>query len=271
MGLGSVNVPGLSQAERKLMKTLLVTEELDALTWDGEDTGTSVVVSDSITLYHVSDAVPTVDDLQKGYTLTAGYTYVWDEVVCAADRVSEFVVDGGNYIVLTLFDRVVIAQEGGVTAVVDGAEIVLPKAGIYFSKGSTGSFVLSLTIPGFIFGDKTYLNPDYIPPVVAIKEDVEPFIIQAWESSESGVLTTDQTLSAVADAALNARHTWMALNLADDSIVLTFAGIVTDGLAFNGVLGATSYMAVVSADNVAQLTVTDLGGTDVASAEGVSF
>lgn len=117
------------------------------LTWNGDTEGKVVVYSDAVPdmpYVKVSDATPTLAELQEGFTVT------WDSGMsyeCEASSVTE----NGNYIVVDNTTGFVIKEEN-TTFTEDGVTYVFPKTGTYFLnylEEGNEDFVSEITINNY--------------------------------------------------------------------------------------------------------------------------
>lgn len=130
----------------------------DTLTWDGDETGRTVVVinDDEFVcdrLVHVSDVVPSMDNLANGIfcvlTYQNGTTLAWEAG-------PEYFIEG-NGVLATEYIWIASEENG----MLYESSVPLPKKGIYMyavtdKMGSLYSrYCSSITIPGYNFADPT--------------------------------------------------------------------------------------------------------------------
>jgi hypothetical protein len=144
---GNVNIKGGSGI--KLIKS-------DTVEWDGNSEGRTVAtntVDPSYWYVHVSDVVPTLEELQKGgsFAVVESDGSVTEETFEA----SGFKVEGN--LIEGPWRYFLIAKEGG-TPTADGTGCVLPKAGIYFAQFDDGTYVSRLTINDYDISTKLVLR-----------------------------------------------------------------------------------------------------------------
>lgn len=141
----------------------------DTLTWDGNTDGLYNIFG---MFYHVSDIVPTIEDLKKGGVIThstpaddAG-DYTFDET-----SVMDLEAMGAGkdcYIIMTgTIYAVGVVLKDGATATLEGMIATFEKAGVYFlcTPLSSGEnrYTSKFTINGYTGFTTTKLKEEYLP------------------------------------------------------------------------------------------------------------
>lgn len=158
----------------------------DTLTWDGNTDGLSNVLG---LFYKVSDAIPTLADLQQGGR------------IIFSGRVMPFtasnVMDLGAYgmgsncyiIMIGELYAVGVALQAGATATMEGMSVTFEEAGVYLLKNvQYDQYVSKLTIYNYTEFEGTVVNPlesKYLPELVVNF------------SSKTGVLAADKTFEEI--------------------------------------------------------------------------
>lgn len=148
---GSGGVSSWNDLTDKPFGEIIETTETDTLAWDGDTTGLYSVIDEA---YLVSDAVPTLEELQQGGTITSNVEGMEEETFGAdgEDSISAIAEDiiqlGENGMVLIVLKDGAVFEDGGIT---------FEKAGIYFYKSTedAGGYITSLAINGYTFTTTT--------------------------------------------------------------------------------------------------------------------
>lgn len=147
----------------------------DTLTWDLNRDGLLNVMD---MFYHVSDTVPTLEDLQNGGILNTNQVGTETPLEFTID----YVMDTGTGII-AIDQFCVIAQSDGVE--MEG--VILPKAGVYFvyaEQDGMSLYAYQLTINGYAGFETTETKP--IEPKYLPKDDIINFVKEALPTWEGG-------------------------------------------------------------------------------------
>ncbi|MBQ3521000.1 MAG: hypothetical protein IJA50_03765, partial [Firmicutes bacterium] len=136
----------------------------DAITWDGNTSG---LVNAMGMFYHVSDVIPTLEDLQQGGSLVFG----GNEIPFANSNVLDVSAVGmGNDAILILLNGsdplAGVVLKAGATVTMQGMTAIFERAGIYFMNSTAyGAYTSSLTINNYRFVENKIktLDPKYLP------------------------------------------------------------------------------------------------------------
>lgn len=124
-----------------------ITEEVEVLTWDGNTDGFESVMG---TAYLISDAIPTLEDLQNGGTCQ----YFIDGVENSQEWTSEDIMDfesmGAGSGVISILS-VFIATKDNAYIAMEGQTITIPKAGVYFLKEAEDEYTTEFSINDYKF------------------------------------------------------------------------------------------------------------------------
>lgn len=139
----------------------------DTLTWDGDTEGLALF-NIGYNVYKVSDAVPTMADLENGATINLSDSLEVTECNVRESMPGLILIDAGSVVVIS--ESVAGTEIGG---------IMLPEAGTYLYKRVEGDvqYVASLTIPGYT-GFKTTttniktIDPKFLPDIGGTSIDV---------------------------------------------------------------------------------------------------
>jgi hypothetical protein len=128
----------------------------DTLTWDGNTEGL-VLFNIGKSVYKVSDAVPTMADLENGATIKLSDSLEVTECDVRESMPGLILIDAGSVVVIS--ESVAGTEIGGV---------MLPEAGTYLYKYVEGDdqYVASITIPGYTGFETTTIKPldeKYLP------------------------------------------------------------------------------------------------------------
>ena len=143
----------------------------DTLTWDGNTEGLEYISLDGdvVALYHVSNATPTVEDLDKGYALSFQY----------GNTVNTSYQDtGAGFIILSSDFAGIIVYEEAVGVDLDG--IIFPKSGIYFvniDMEAESDYANKLTINGYTGFTKETIKQEVLPEPVLTSPSGKKFKI----------------------------------------------------------------------------------------------
>lgn len=152
----------------------------DTLTWDGNTEGLEYISLDGdvVALYHVSNATPTVEDLDKGYALSFQY----------GNTVNTSYQDtGAGFIILSSDFAGVIVYEEAVGVDLDG--IIFPKSGIYFvniDMGAESDYANKLTINGYTGFTKETIKQEVLPEPVLTSPSGKKFKITVADNGTLG-------------------------------------------------------------------------------------
>lgn len=135
----------------------------DILTWDGDTDGLTNVLG---MFYHVSDAIPTLTDLQQGGSVTLAGS----EMPFTASDVMDMEAYGMGrdcYLIMVNNNPCAgIVLKAGATATMEGMTANFEKAGIYFLYNAQYSmYTSSLAINNYQFTETeiTPIEPKYVP------------------------------------------------------------------------------------------------------------
>lgn len=162
-----------------------VTEVMgDTLTWDGNTEGR---VCAGIS-YKISDAIPTLTDLENGVYLCL-YPDGWYEYHTFTERFEGVITD-------EYFQFVIVTEKA---AGVDLGSITFPESGTYFIADSgAGVYVAALTIPDYT-GFKTTtttlktLDPKYLPEALQFGETTVKGDTLTWDGDTWGLETVEDS------------------------------------------------------------------------------
>ena len=152
---------GLGGGELPFGETTVTKE---AITWDGNTEGLDSVMG---MLYHVSNAVPTLGDMQNGGTIKC----VTPDGEMTVDFTGEHVMDAetagmGNGIIILNGGNIpmLIATQDGATMTEGETTITFEKAGIYLPSAD-GAYISYFAINNYQFEDVeiTPIDPKYLP------------------------------------------------------------------------------------------------------------
>ena len=161
----------------------------DTLPWDGNTEGLDSVMG---MLYLVSGAVPTLEDLQNGGTLTGTNPDESMSIEFTADMIMDAETAGmGTNIIMIQGDAlpIFIATQDGATLIEGDISIPFEKAGIYFPN-MEGSYISSFTINNYQFEDVeiTPIDIKYLPKQLQIGETTETIMgdTLTWDGDMTG-------------------------------------------------------------------------------------
>ena len=151
---------GIRHLDNKFLEPFeIITVGKDTLEWDGKPT--EYYHEGSVgTLYFVSSATPTMEDLANGGTLSS----VANGQIETGSLTSDQVYDHGSVIVLAAGMAVIVLDE---TKPTNWGSF--EKKGVYFIKTTDGAIVTSLTINGYtgFTEEQAKLKPEYLPSGIA--------------------------------------------------------------------------------------------------------
>lgn len=166
----------------------------DTLTWDGNTEGLMRVEGEGgfLVLYKVSNATPSIEDFASGASYDAtGPDGNPNTTELTANDI-ESLIDG-----IILVDMVIVVHENAANVELeDMGGLSFPEPGTYFASSADGSYISSLTIPGYTGFqtktvkplDKKYLPGDLIPAYTEADEGKVLKIVNgapAWVSIPS--------------------------------------------------------------------------------------
>lgn len=150
----------------------------DTLTWDGDKDG-HYNINDIF--YHVSDIVPTLEELQQGGTVgvATGGTLPFnsESVQMISDSLVAIITNDDIAVIVALTDNITMDSEEDIPTVFE-------KAGVYFAALGVGETqVRSLTINGYNGFERTEITPipeEYLPSKRIVMD------VRRDENTESG-------------------------------------------------------------------------------------
>lgn len=158
----------------------------DTLVWDGNTEGHVVVTNDAlgISLVHVSDTVPTLDDIENGGAIHGSSGEESAEITFTADDL--IVTDG--VITHVNFAFVVVSEDNtsfvAVEQMPDQTTMLMPKKGVYFPNVPGEIVVDKFTIPGYTGFTRTEIktiDTKYLPEHLQFGEEVGDTLV--WDGS----------------------------------------------------------------------------------------
>lgn len=160
----------------------------DTLTWDGNTDGLYNAVE---MFYHISNAVPTMQDLQNGGSyVSQGETIPFDSSM-VADVGEGFLNVNSDVFIVTVANS---EMQG----------IVFEKAGVYFADAGVGKTqVRSFTINNYNGFETTEITPiptKYLPEHLQFGETTVMSDTLAWDGNTDGLYTPDGNYFLVSDA-----------------------------------------------------------------------
>lgn len=205
----------------------------DAITWDGNTDGLYNVTG---LFYHVSEAIPTLEDLQQGGSLVFGGI----EMPFTNSNVLDVSVVGmGNDAILILNGSDPLAGvvlKAGATVTMQGFTVTFERAGIYFMNSTAyGAYTSSLTINNYEFVENKIktLDPKYLPSadtdtdiifttngtdVFCNKTYEDVWAMEVKELLNAFVIGTVDSTTDFADKAVDVRKT-----ILDDRTIVIFS------------------------------------------------
>lgn len=158
----------------------------DTLTWDGDTEGLYNVMG---LFYHVSDAIPTMEDLQNGGFVVANslktpYTFsdVMDLSALGMGSDCIIIMVNGTY-------YAGVAFKAGATATMEGVQVTFDKAGVYLLKNiETDYYISGFTVNGFT--GFTGVKIDKIP-----MKYIPEFVVRV--DGRNGVYSTDTNFEEI--------------------------------------------------------------------------
>lgn len=133
----------------------VILEGGDTLTWDGNTEGRTTSDLEGMLWVHVSDAVPSMDDLANGVVLGGPNGEVTE---IPAEHIIDLSPDGFHVIMVTESGICLIALEDNV----ENFDVLLPEKGIYLLYNGEDNYTASLTIPGYTGFATEKLDPAYL-------------------------------------------------------------------------------------------------------------
>ena len=155
---------------------ITTTTKSGTLTWDGDREGKTLIpLNGDIGWYKVSNAVPTLEDVYRGFTLTEIKDGELEQTIVSADETQNnqlaVNIDNNNNIISLNALSVTIVQS---TTTLNGTTY---PAGIYFFDNCTTVRTASLTINGYEFETTTTvvktIDPKYLPEALRFGEEIE--------------------------------------------------------------------------------------------------
>lgn len=187
--------PSWDNVEDKPFGETIVTKE--AITWDGNTDGLYNIMG---TFFNVSNAIPTLEDVQQGGSVTLD----GNEIPFTSANVMDLGALGmGSDFILIMPNNIYaagVALKAGATATMDGVTVAFNKTGIYFLKNPEGEYTSELTINDHTFTEteiKT-LDKKYLPPIEAsdldmFEEGIAYSKVDAltWDGDTTGLYSPD--------------------------------------------------------------------------------
>ena len=231
----------------------------DAITWDGNTDGLDSVMGMA---YRVSGAVPTLEALQNGGTVTMFTPDGEVSLEFIADMVMDAEMFGmGTNLVMVQTDMggIFIATEDGATFTQGNTSIVFDKAGIYF-MAADGAYVSSFTINGYTFTETIIETIDnkFLEPFEMVNVGTDTF---TWDGNTDGLYkplpseTTTLEIYHVSDVVLTREE------LLKGGTVISSFGVEelnesTVGNVNNGAIRVGTFMIVATEENAVYSSVT---------------